>query len=207
MNLEQIQADSLKKWGSDNGNFTHALNFNIDENSIVVDLGAYKGVWAQQIIDRYDPYVYLFEPVPKFYESLLLKFQGNPKVKVFNFGISTTNKKDFIYVNQDATSSYITSNDKIEVNFIDFDSIFEVSNFENIDLIQINIEGEEYPILQKISSQENIKKIKNIQIQYHIWIEDAFVKRYNIQNEMSKNFDKTYDYPFVFEGWKLKQNI
>ncbi len=204
MNLEQIQIDSLKKWGSDNGNFTHALNFNIDENSIVVDLGAYKGVWAQQIIDRYNPYVYLFEPVPEFYESLLLKFQDNPKVRVFNFGISTINKKDFIYVNNDATSSYITSNNKIEVNFIDFDSIFEVADFENIDLIQINIEGEEYPLLQKISSQENIKKLKNIQIQYHIWIEDAFVKRDNIQNEMSKNFNKTYDYPFVFEGWKLK---
>jgi FkbM family methyltransferase len=204
MNLEQIQIDSLKKWGSDNGNFTHALNFNIDENSIVVDLGAYKGVWAQQIIDRYNPHVYLFEPVPEFYESLLLKFQDNLKVRVFNFGISTINKKDFIYVNNDATSSYITSNNKIEVNFIDFDSIFEVADFENIDLIQINIEGEEYPLLQKISSQENIKKLKNIQIQYHIWIEDAFVKRDNIQNEMSKNFNKTYDYPFVFEGWKLK---
>jgi FkbM family methyltransferase len=204
MNLEQIQIDSLNKWGSDNGNFTHALNFNIDENSIVVDLGAYKGVWAQQIIDRYNPHVYLFEPVPEFYESLLLKFQDNLKVRVFNFGISTINKKDFIYVNNDATSSYITSNNKIEVNFIDFDSIFEVADFENIDLIQINIEGEEYPLLQKISSQENIKKLKNIQIQYHIWIEDAFVKRDNIQNEMSKNFNKTYDYPFVFEGWKLK---
>lgn len=204
MNLEQIQIDSLKKWGSDNGNFTHALNFDINENSIVVDLGAYKGVWAQQIIDRYNPHVYLFEPVPEFYESLLLKFQNNPKVRVFNFGISTANKKDFIYVNNDATSSYITSNNKIEVNFIDFDSIFEVADIENIDLIQINIEGEEYPLLQKISSQENIKKLKNIQIQYHIWIEDAFIKRDNIQNKMSKNFNKTYDYPFVFEGWKLK---
>lgn len=204
MNVEAIQMESIKKWNSDNGNFTHALNFDINENSIVVDLGAYKGVWAQQIIDKYNPYVYLFEPVGEFYNSLLVKFKNNPKVRIFNLGISTTNKKDFIYENQDATSSYRVTNKKIEVEFIDFESIFEITNLKSIDLMQINIEGEEYPILEEFASKESIKKIRNIQIQYHTWIHNAHERRQNIQNDMTINFNKTYDYPFVFEGWKLK---
>jgi FkbM family methyltransferase len=204
MNIEELQMQSINKWRSDNGNYTNALNFDIDDNSIVVDLGAYKGVWAQQIIDKYNPYVYLFEPIPEFYNLLLSKFKDNPKVKVFNYGISTINKKDFIYKNEDATSSYILNSNKLEVEFIDFESMFNLSGLKTIDLIQINIEGEEYPLLEQISSKDIIKKIRNIQIQYHTWIENSYSRRESIQNEMSKYFDKTYDYPFVFEGWKLK---
>lgn len=48
-NHEQVQ-----KWIRDNGDNTHNLNYDLDENSIVMDLGGYTGVWAQQIIKKYN---------------------------------------------------------------------------------------------------------------------------------------------------------
>ena len=57
-------------WFKDNGNFTHALNYTLNENSVVVDLGGYHGIWANQIIQKYNPFVYLFEPIPEFYNIL-----------------------------------------------------------------------------------------------------------------------------------------
>jgi FkbM family methyltransferase len=75
-------------WSRDNGNYTHALNYPLNENSIVVDLGAFHGVWASQIIEKYNPNVFLFEPVKEFYDYLVDKFQNNPKVKIFNYGIA-----------------------------------------------------------------------------------------------------------------------
>ena len=37
----------------------------IDSDSVVVDVGAFTGSWAQHMVDRYDPVIYAFEPNPQ----------------------------------------------------------------------------------------------------------------------------------------------
>ena len=37
----------------------------INSNSVVVDVGAFTGSWAQHMVDRYDPVIYAFEPNPR----------------------------------------------------------------------------------------------------------------------------------------------
>jgi hypothetical protein len=56
----------IKKWelsGLEDARYIYDL----DENSIVFDLGAYKGEWSSQIYAMYSPKIYLFEPVPLFF--------------------------------------------------------------------------------------------------------------------------------------------
>ena len=73
---------------------------------------------------------------------------------------------------------------------------------KRVDLMQINIEGEEYGLLEKAIVDGTINQIKHLQIQFHTYIDNAVERRNNIQEGLSKSFTKTFDYPFVFEGWK-----
>jgi FkbM family methyltransferase len=197
---------SLGDWDRDQGNNTHAITYPLNEDSIVVDLGGFCGVWASQIISKYNPNVFLFEPIFPFFKGLEQKFKDNPKVKVFNFGISTSNHDGVLYLNGDGTSKYITNTIPINVKFITISKLLELIGHESVDLVQINIEGEEYDLLQKMLEEETITNFKNIQIQFHTYVENAEEKRFKIQEGLSKNFNKLYDYPFVFEGWTLKNN-
>jgi len=206
INIDTINEESNKLWFRDDGNNTHALNYNIDENSMVIDLGGYLGKWVDIIINKYNPYITLVEPVPEFYNNLVNKFKDNPKVTILNYAISDINKKDYIYLNGDSTSQYTSNNTPIVVEFITIDILLDKIDKDRIDLMQINIEGEEYNLLNYMIDTGTISKFDNIQVQFHTFIKDAIVRREDIQRRLyESNFVKIYDYPFVFEGWSLKK--
>lgn len=191
-------------WFRDNGNYTHAINYPLTENSTVVDLGAFKGAWASQIIEKYNPYVFLFEPIPEFYEELVNRFASNPKVKVINAGVAATEHIEKLYLNEDGTSKYINQHlSPIEVKLISIEKVLDIVEGK-VDLVQINIEGEEYNLLEKMIESNIVKNFLHIQIQFHTFIEDAESRRKSIQEKLSINFNKLFDYEFVFEGWAIK---
>lgn len=205
MDLNLINRQSNEKWFADNGNYTHAINYDINENSMVIDLGGYMGLWADLIIEKYNPYITIVEPIKEFYDELTRKFLNNPKVIVLNYGISDINKIDNLYLNGDGTSKYITNNTPIEVNFITIEELLKIINRDSVELMQINIEGEEFPLLENMLDNGSVLKFDNIQVQFHTFIDNSFEKRINIQNKLEKKgFIKLYDYPFVFEAWSLK---
>ena len=207
MNIKTINQESNDLWFRDNGNFTHAINYKIDENSMVIDLGGYFGLWADVIISKYNPYMTLVEPIPEFYNKLKDKFRNNPKVNVLNYGISDVNKVGELYLNGDGTSQYSVNNTPISVNFIKIEKLLDLINRDSVELMQINIEGEEYNLLDDMIETGSISKFKNIQVQFHTFIENSIIRRSEIQNKLvEKNFSKLYDYPFVFEGWSQKTN-
>lgn len=191
-------------WFQDNGNYTHALNYPLTENSIVVDIGAFKGVWASQIIEKYNPYVFLFEPIPEFYNDLVNIFSNNPKVKVINAGVASIEQTIQLYLNGDGTSKYINKHlPPIDVKLISVEQLLEIVG-NQIDLVQINIEGEEYDLLENMIKNNTIEKFSHIQIQFHDYIENAEYRRNEIQKQLSIKYNKLFDYTFVFEGWAIK---
>ena len=54
-----------------NKHILHDANINAD--SVVLDVGAFTGSWAQHMVDRYDPVIYAFEPNPRSFELLQQK--------------------------------------------------------------------------------------------------------------------------------------
>lgn len=192
----------VSRWFNDNGDYTHNITYNLDEDSIVLDLGAYTGIWAQQIINKYNPNIYLIEPVPNFYETLIEKFSNNKKVKMLNVGVSTKNIDGILYVNKDGTSAFNTSENFVTVKFNTIDTILENFKLKEVDLIQINIEGGEYDLLEHMLKTGSINKFKNLQIQFHLGVADDIERREKIrQGLISNNFKNNFDYPFVWESW------
>lgn len=198
MNYEQIQ-----KWRRDNGDNTHNLNYDLDENSIVMELGGYTGVWAQQIIKKYNPNLFIIEPIEKFYSHMVSKFANNSKVKLLNVGVGVETKKDQIFINGDGSSRNIKIGEAIEIEIETIENIFDKFNLSKVDLVQINIEGDEYPLLENMLDTGFIENFKNVQIQFHLNIEDCIERRQGIQQKLlEKKYNKKFDYPFVWESWE-----
>lgn len=193
----------VKQWFADNGDYTHRLNYDINENSIVFDLGGYEGWFVEQITKKYNSKVYCFEPLDLFASKIREKYQNNPNVKVYSKGISDQNKKSLIYLNNDGSSTNVIIGQGIEIELVTIDKIMEEENINFIDLLKINIEGDEYPLLEYMIKNGLHKSVRDIQVQFHRM--ENYLERYeNIKIELEKSHVLTYNYPFVWENWKLK---
>lgn len=200
-----MQTD-IHNWIYNDGDNTHALDYDLTEDSVVMDLGGFKGVWVEMLLAKHKitPNIYIIEPIPEFYNTLKSKFQQNDKIKLLNMGVSVDGEDGdrTIYINGDKTSTNFKSGNGITSKFNSLKTILTDNNIDTVDLIQINIEGDEYPLLEYLVTTDTIHKLKNIQIQYHLGIDGDVSRRENIQNKLKElGFNKKFDYPFVWESW------
>jgi FkbM family methyltransferase len=201
--------NSLNRWFEDRGDYTHNLNYDLNGDSVVVDLGGYQGLWIDEILKKTSPNIpkiLLVEPVPLFYNQLVSKFTENEKIKVMNVGVSTNNKETTktMYVSGDGSSTNFNTNvtSVIQIKTIPIEKILLENNINHIDLLQINIEGDEYDLLEYMIENDIINVCKNIQVQFHLGIENCVERRSEIQKSLSsRGFKNKFDYPFVWESW------
>lgn len=200
--MSNIMLSEKNRWINDNGDYTHNITYDLNENSIIMDLGGYNGLWGQQMIDKYNPNVYIIEPVTSFYEGMVSKFRGNPKVRLLNVGVGVEDKDGIIYMGGDMISSKLSNGKQINVKFNSIETILDNFELDFVDLIQINIEGDEYDLLEHMIKTGSINKFKNIQIQFHLGIKNDFERRNKIKEGLQINgFINKFDYQFVWESW------
>jgi FkbM family methyltransferase len=197
------QQKIVAKFFNDGGEINLRYKYNLNENSIVVDLGGYQGQWASDIFSRYQSYIYIFEPVKSFYTYIEQRFKLNNKINVYNYGIGNSNRKESFSVSGDSSSLYSDSKNHETVNIIDFVSFLNVNSIKYIDLIKINIEGGEYEVLEALINSGYVVNIKNLQIQFHNVFPNAEERMLKIQNQLSKTHKLTYQYVFVWENWEI----
>jgi hypothetical protein len=109
-------------------------------------------------------------------------------------------------VRESATSETIPVSDTtIDAKAYDIEHFVQKYNLGRIDLIQVNIECEEYPLLLQWVKTDFLKNVKYIQIQFHTFCED-YEERYNIISQGLKDlgFEIRYRYDFVWESWENK---
>jgi FkbM family methyltransferase len=206
MSLSYFDYDSLQKWFGDNGDKTHRLNYELNENSLVFDLGGFEGGWSYDIVQKFNCNVYVFEPVKIYYEKIVDRFKDNIKVRVFNIGLSNKNEFVDIFYNGDSSSMVFKTStvEKIKIkNICDF---LDDNNINKIDLIKINIEGAEFDLLDEVIERGYQTKFDNIQVQFHKMFNDCYERRDAIRKKLSETHHLTYDYKFVWENWK-KNNL
>lgn len=196
---KNIQSNSYNKWLSDNGEYTHRIEYDLTENSIVIDWGGFKGEWTQQIFNKYKCNIHVYEAFKEYADLLTNKFIDNNKVKVYNFGVGAYSRK--VTMIEDDLATKVVSNQDGDVLLISVEHIMK--NFTFVDLLKINIEGLEYEVLSKMIETDDIKKIKNIQVQFHAFDEDCMQKYNELKNKLEKTHILTYNYPFIWENWSL----
>lgn len=197
--------NEFQRWFADHGDKTHRLNYNLNEKSVVFDVGGYHGDFANDIYEKFNCSIYIFEPVQGFYEIINKRFKNNDKIKVFNYGLSDKNTSAEIDLANDRSSTHTTLFSKTEtIELRKIDEVMSENNIGFVDLIKINIEGGEFPLLKYCIINKLCSKFKNIQVQFHTFINFAAQKRKALQQKLSETHSLTYNYNFVWENWMLK---
>ena len=195
----------FNRWIQDNGDKTLRLQYLLEADSVVIDAGGYLGQWTYDINSRYDSIVFVLEPLQDLYPKIEDRFSSNPKVIPLKYAIANKTEELSIAINGDGSSLYNTSTDAVEIiKCKDVKEFIEENNIDIIDLFKINIEGAEYDLLERLIELELMPKIKNLQIQFHRFIPDCEARRNSIIVELSKTHERSWNYEWIWENWKLK---
>lgn len=199
--INNIQKFRAMDWFAFDGDNTLRLDYNLNQDSVVFDVGGYLGLSSQKIWDKFKCNIYIFEPVKEFADKIAILFKDNPKVHVFNFGLSNRDYQEEISVVDDKSSLYKASGEKIKINLKSISKFILENNIEKIDLMEINIEGGEYDLLQDLIDSNQIEIVENLQIQFHDFVENAELKMNNLRERLFKTHYPTFMYDFLWENW------
>jgi FkbM family methyltransferase len=192
----------VQRWFADGGDNRFRYKYDLNRDSVVFDAGAYIGKWSKQIYDLYHCKIYAFEPVREFY-SIAKSDSIYDAINWFNFGLGDRNQEIEIVLDADGSSIYKKSGHKEKIQIKCFDSTIKYLFISTIDLLKINIEGGEYDLLDHVLGMNLQKSIGNIQVQFHINVPDYEKRRNIIRKTLSETHALTFDYPFVWENWKI----
>jgi len=195
----KIKPADSKLWYQKKGDTTYRIDYDLNINSIIVDIGARHGAWSDLIRNKYGCNTYCFEVIKEFCDQLKQK-----NYIVFNYAVNDNFGTIYLGIFEgEASILYNNVNNNIVAESIPASKIFKLINKQKIDLMKINVEGAEYNILKNLINENLISNIKHIQIQFHL-IEN-YEKLYdNIVKELEKTHKITWRFPFVWENWTIK---
>lgn len=189
------------RWCSDGGDEEFRYDYELSGDSLVIDLGGYKGQWASDIYARYNCRVLVFEPVKTFAEKIEKRFRKNSRIEVFRLALGANRRQTNIALGDDGSSVYRNALAKETIQFEDVAEFFAEHNINSIDLMKVNIEGGEYELLPRLLEAGLLKRIKHIQIQFHDVEVGSETHMKEIWRDLSKTHTPTYQYKFVWENW------
>jgi FkbM family methyltransferase len=194
----------VDRWFAGRRDQTLRLDYPLTKQSMVLDLGGYEGGWAAAIYECYRPTVHIFEPVRKFAEAIEHRFASVPKIIPHRFGLAGATGKATIALEKDGSSifSHCAATEEIQLqSAADFFAEYKIAR---VDLMKINIEGCEYDLLDHMLDAGLVGRVGDIQVQFHHFIPDAPARRAAIQQRLVQTHEQTWEYPFVWENWRLK---
>jgi len=198
------QQRALSDYYADGGDYELRYHYDLNEDSVVLDLGGYKGQWTSDIFSRYCCNIYVFEPVASFAERIQNRFVRNKKIIVMPFGLGGSSQKATISVVEDGSSLFRDSSDREEVEIVDIATWIRSKGITRIDLMKVNIEGAEYDLLERLIETDLIRIVTNLQVQFHEISPDSKIRMERIQDHLRKTHFPTYQYTFIWENWAIK---
>jgi FkbM family methyltransferase len=194
-----------EKWVLTEGDDKFRFDCPTPPDGIAFDVGGYEGNWTNDMSQKFDCQIFVFEPIKEFAENIRNKFAANPKVKVYDFGLAGETKDVEMSYNRNSSSQFAGSETKQTVHLKKISDFINENGIKKIDALKMNIEGGEYEIMEDLIKNDLIKNIKTFRIQFHNFFPDAETRMNKIQTELAKTHHPIYQYKFVWENWKLNQ--
>jgi len=197
------------KWLSavnDNPKLLHDAELN--SNSLVLDVGAYTGEWAQEVIELTNPKILAFEPDPLNFGQLEKRAKSQPNLSAYPYGLG--DKTEDVKISQEFLgSSVFNANDSTngvktaDARIVDIVEAWKSLSLDQVDLMKVNIEGGEFPLFERMIEANLLRKVNCFMIQFHEWHPGAYHRRWRIQRALRKTHRPVWDYHFIWEKWEL----
>ena len=174
----------------DNNDYEYC--FKVEENDIVVDIGATIGEFVYKILERKPKHCYVVEPLPIFFDTLKNNLEGH-QVSFTNAAI--TNDK-YCNIEWDGRNSI--------VNTLTFNDFVAQNRLNKIDFLKVDCEGGEYDIFTE-ENIEFLKKVPKIVCEVHLESKILKEKFRNFRDNILPNFKniKFMSYDFCEIMWDL----
>ena len=204
--IKFLDRNNYQNWLKDQGDEVLKFQYDLSKESLIFELGAYKGGMVREFEKRFNSYIYAFEPSKKFFKILKNSFKSR-KIKILNLGLANKNHTKKLIFSNDGTYVSSLNNKKNNyelVKLVKLSQFIELNKIDFINLVNINIEGSEYGVLKDLISSNQIKKIDHLQIQFHRNILFYRLKRFLLSLKLKKTHKKIWCYDFIWERWDLK---
>lgn len=192
-------------WYRTDGDNTYLLNYDLDADSTVFDVGGYIGNSAAAIYCKFGSYVHIFEPVNEYVTRLQKRFGSNEKITIHNYGIGGKTEDITIYISEGSSSlfsAHLEFSDTRDIKIFSLLDAMNKINVDKVDLLSMNIEGAEYELLEKMIDSNLACKFRYIQIQFHDLDQDSSNRRDRVRNRLSLSHHEVFCFPFVWEAWE-----
>jgi FkbM family methyltransferase len=176
----------------------------IDSSSTVLDVGAFKGEWAERIWNEHQPTIHCFEPAPFACRRLDRIFGANDKIHVHRFGLGARDSTASLALSGPGSSLFDTSPelDHVDVPVRDVVAVLEELGIDQIDLLKINIEGGEYDLLDRLADAGWLPRVRFVMVQFHEWHPKAYGRRSRNRRALKRQHEEVWGYPWVWELWR-----
>ena len=198
---------NIDRWRKIDGDNTLRLDYpQLNEQSLVFDIGGYKGEWSKNIFARYSPTTYIFEPVPSFFYKIEKFYAHNKKIVPFKFGFGADDVLLKIALSDDASSIYSNRKNVLheQIRIRKLSDFIKENNIQCIDLIKINIEGSEYDVIYDLHENNLLDRIMKFQIQFHEINPQSKQNLKNCRDILAKTHSQDWCFDFVWEAWTYK---
>ena len=179
-------------------------NYPLDHHSVVLDCGGYEGNFAKRLIERYGCTVYVFEPIPEFYNKCVKTLEKCHSAHLYMHGVGYSKRHVNMRVKGDSTGVYADSGEMLKVQIRSIGEFMRLLKLDSVDLLKLNIEGMEGETIEGMLADGTIKKVRDLQVQPHLCMPDAEKRWPIIQKRLAETHELTYCAPWCWENWRLK---
>lgn len=183
--------------------------FDLNSDDWVVDAGGFRGEWTDEILCRYGAKVVIVEPNPPYAARLRDRYKSNDRVEVVEVALSDRVGRVALRLCDEGSTlmASATASATIDVRLIDVRQLFEERFPRGLGCLKLNVEGAEFEILERLLSTGQAGGIRTILVQFHKGPSNCVQRREKIQAQLSKTHKKVFDFPFVWEMWRLQTNL
>lgn len=172
------------------------LHNKIDVNDWVVDVGGYRGDYAQAVIDRFDCWVMVFEPNLEMAAQIKERFKSNLCVKVEPVALAEEEGLERLFIREDGSSLFEEWAGTKEWKGVSVHKLSDYLREFNDDLpkiVKLNCEGSEYGIIKDLENNDLLSQIDEILVQFHK-VPNWVILRRQAEKILSQTHEKVYDY-------------
>ena len=152
--------------------------FQVQENDIVVDIGASVGPFTFSILHKKPKHVFCLEPSEREIKPLVRNTIGYP-VTVINKGISDKNS---------LVDTDMMFGGESQMESITFKKFITLYGLEKIDFLKTDCEGGEYEIFTEENLPYLKSKVKKISGEWHLKTEEEKIKFRNFRDKIVPHF-------------------
>lgn len=129
----------------------------------ILDIGANTGLFAFYALENGASKIYTYEPYEPVYQVMLNRIRDLNETRIIPHNCLVYSETGYFPYNGIHTSGYVSDDSPHNVQSI---SILDIVN-NNIDLVKMDVEGSEYPIIKSLYEGDKLKLVNTYYVEIH----------------------------------------